>query len=155
MYTRLALPSSIGTTQAPRISTSPGCIHSGVIVVFSAHEPRFPQKLRHDDDRDAGNQTVERAPAWQVLEPEVGLVPVETRRDDLADRDHGETYVEPAFHGITIPASFRSGAGYTPSNRLAIAVSTNGTTIHGTSRTSLRPESGSTSKYALYKTGPR
>jgi len=75
----------------------------------------------------------------------------ETQCCDLDQGDYRQARVEPAlhprqpdgvlqmpleeFHGNTLPASFRTGSGYIPNNKLASAVTTKGMTIQGTSRT--------------------
>src|SRR2546425_4987986 len=95
MATCLALPLSSGTTHAPMISRSPGCTHSTFIVVFRTHEPEPPQELRHHDDRDARDEAVERAPAREILEPEVRVVRTkETRHGDLAQRQRCKAPVQ-------------------------------------------------------------
>src|SRR5687767_1042874 len=97
MTVRLVLPLSNGTSQAPTIRMRPGCTHSGVIVVFRTRQPQLAQELRHHDDRYAGDQTVERAPGWNVLEPEVGVIgSEETRHGDLSECECRQRPVEPA-----------------------------------------------------------
>src|SRR5437870_268159 len=133
MNRRLTLPFSNGKSHAPRIITSPGCTHSGVIVIFWTHQPQLPQDLRHHDDRDTRDQTVEGAPTWQVLKPKMGMVRVHSRSYDLGEGECDQNCVEPALHRTTMPASFRTGAGYIPNTRLARALKTKGMTIQGTS----------------------
>src|SRR5262245_54318423 len=53
---RLVRGRNKGRSQAPTIKMSPGCTHSGVIVVFRTREPQLPEELRRDDDRDAGDE---------------------------------------------------------------------------------------------------
>src|SRR3989338_5136539 len=128
MASCLSLPLTKGTTHAPTISTSPGCTHSTVIVVFPTHQPQLPEQLRPDDDRGAGNQPVHRFPGRKIFERELCVLLVEDiRRRDFAQGNHRQTGVEPALqarqarrilqlpfeklHRHTIPASFRTGAG--------------------------------------------
>src|SRR5438552_7787374 len=128
MTTRLALPLRSGTSQAPAISTSPGCTHSTVIVVFRPREPQLPQQLGDDDDRHARDQTVERAPGRQILEDEVRVVRLdEMRHNDLGESEYGQTCIEPArepsqpdrvfqllfekSHRINVEANIRTGSG--------------------------------------------
>src|SRR3989441_2296996 len=169
MATCFALPLNSlnsGTSQAPMISRNPGCTHSTFIVVFRTREPELPQDLRHHDDRDARDEAVERAPAREILEPEVRVVrPEETRHRDLAQRQRRKASVqEPCppkrgarrwVHGNALRASVNTGSGYIPRSTLTTAVTTSGTTIHGTSTTLWSPASGGSSKYALYTMGTR
>src|SRR5262245_4086339 len=152
---RLAVPLRNGSNHAPAINTRPGWIQLPVIVVFRSHQPQLSEQLGHDDDRNARGEAVERAPRRQILEPEVSVVGAQqARRGDLDERDGAEPEIEPPFHGSTLPASLRTGFGYRPSARLAIAVNMSGTTIHRTSATGCASSAGA-SKYALYKMGPR
>src|SRR5574342_791583 len=150
---RFARPGRSGTSQAPRISSSPGWTHSIPIVVLAPAEPQLSEQLGDDDDRHARDQAVERAPRREALEREVRLAAAEDeRKDDLRRRDHGEpdveaapdpresdrvleVFLEPA-HGSAFPASARTGPGKRPSSRLATALITSGATIQGTSCTS-------------------
>src|SRR6266542_1440477 len=125
MTRRLGLRPSRGSSHAPTISTSPGCTHSGVIVMFRTREPQFSQELRRDDDRHAGDQPECRAPGRKIFKPEMGRARVEDQRPyDLRHREHDEARVEPArhasqadgifqllleeLHGDTLLASFRT-----------------------------------------------
>ena len=45
MTVRLAVPLSRCTSHAPTIKSSPGCTHSGVIVVFWTRDPHLAQEL--------------------------------------------------------------------------------------------------------------
>src|SRR2546426_4661269 len=143
MATCFALPLNSlnsGTSHAPMISRSPGCTHSTFIVVFRTREPELPQDLRHHDDRDARDEAVERAPAREILEPEVRVVrPEETRHRDLAQRQRRKAPVQHTLHGNALRASVNTGSGYIPRSTLTTAVTTNGTTIHGTSTTLWSP----------------
>src|SRR5436305_12391053 len=111
---RFARPLQKGRIHAPAISTSPGWIHSGVIVVFRTREPQFPQELRDDDDQETGDQPVDGAPRRNVFEPEMRVVRREEMRScDFADGEHDEDGIEPALrrHGNTLPASASTGFG--------------------------------------------
>src|SRR5437867_10668468 len=115
--TRFVLPLSKGSSHAPAIRTAPGCTHSGVIVVFRTHEPQLPEKLRDDNDQDTGDQTVDGAPGWNVLEPEMSVLGAEEgRQGDLRERQRGQGSVTPARHashflqGSTRPASASTGS---------------------------------------------
>src|SRR5712691_11336502 len=88
MTSRLVLPLSNGRSQAPTISKSPGCTHSGVIVVFATREPQFPQELRGNDDRHTRDQAVDGPPGLNAFEPEVRVVRVDEVRDcDFTERE--------------------------------------------------------------------
>src|SRR3990170_995960 len=136
MAARLAVPLSNGMSHAPAISTRPGCTHSGLIVVVRAHQPEFPQQLRHQDDRDAGEEAVDGTKRRPVLEGKVSGLVIEKRRDNrLCKSQHHQPRIERAceLHGFTIAANFRTGSGYIPRSRLSTALKTVGITINGAS----------------------
>src|SRR5919201_3910148 len=84
-------PLQNGRIHAPAISTSPGWIHSGVIVVFRTRQPQFPQKLRDDDDQETRDQAVDGSPRRDVFEPEVRAIAAEEMRCcDFGNRDYDE-----------------------------------------------------------------
>src|SRR2546427_2664885 len=74
MAARLTLPFSNGRTHAPTISKSPGCNHSRVIVVLAAHEPELSNDFRHDDNRDAGSESVRSEEHTSELQSQSNLV---------------------------------------------------------------------------------
>src|SRR5712692_7130203 len=95
---RLTRPLTSGTSQAPRMSRSPGCTHSTVIVVLAAHEPQLSDEFGHDYDHHAREEAVERAPGRKVLEREMGFTAAEdTRQNDFSHRRSGQAGIEPAL----------------------------------------------------------
>src|SRR5215471_5585451 len=77
MAARWMRPRRMGSSHAPMMSRSPGCTHSRVIVVLAAHQPQLADQFRDNDDRNARDKAVDRAPSRELFESEVGFAAVE------------------------------------------------------------------------------
>src|ERR1041385_5311022 len=122
MAVRLNLPLSSGRSQAPKMSIRPECSHSIVIVILAAHQPQLSDEFRHNDDRHAGDKSVQRAPAGKILEWKVRFTSREDPwQNNLRQRNQHEAGIKPALdpgqpcgifdlplekiHGMILPAS--------------------------------------------------
>src|SRR5215469_2953618 len=91
---RLTAPRRIGKSHAPTMSRIPGCTHSTVIIVLAANEPQLADEFRHQNDRHARDEPVERAPGRKILEGEMRFTAgEEARQNDLRQRDTSQTRV--------------------------------------------------------------
>src|SRR5215470_15325161 len=93
---RLSRPLSKGTSQAPRMSISPGCTHSTVIIVLGAHQPELAQQFGHYDDGNARDEAVHRPPSREILERKMGFIRREyPRSKDFPQGNTGQTEIKP------------------------------------------------------------
>src|SRR6266705_4136713 len=105
---RLTLPLSNGRTHAPTINKSPGCNHSRVIIVLAPHEPELSDDFRHNDNRDAGSESVQRAPGRKILEGKMRFVAAENiRQHDFSQGHKSKTGVKQAFDAGKAPGIFQ------------------------------------------------
>src|SRR5262245_19282108 len=93
----LTRPFTNGSSHAPRMSRSPGCTHSIVIIVLAAHEPQLADQFRYEDDRHTGNEPVERTKGRKTFEREMQISAEDTLQDDFSNCHDSQAGIKPAL----------------------------------------------------------